>query len=168
MALFTSAPDPKIQAEAEAHRADPPRVIVGSFAALDLAHEALQELYKDGFSPHEAAVVADNLVFESNFTGHFGSLNKALKRSGNGMVVGGVLGIGFGLTSFLTPVVSALALAFYLIVFGGVVGLAVSLFDYMFVVRKRAFEAHNGVYAEQYSVLVVESRAEDARQALTS
>lgn len=166
MGLFDSAPAPEIQAEAKAHAYEQARAIVGTFEDLNLAHEAAEELYKHDFEPVEVTIVADNLIFESSFTGRFGSFNKAFKRSGNGLTIGAVLGVGFGLTSFFTPVVSALSLAFYLTVFGAVVGMAVSLFDYMFIVRKRAFEAHNGVYSEGFSVLVPASRAVEAREAL--
>ena len=166
MGLFNNAPAPEIQAEAKAHAYEQARAVVGTFDDLDLAHEAAEELYKRKFEPLEVSIVADNLIFEGSFTGRFGSFAKAFERSGNGLTIGAVLGIGFGLTSFFTPVVSALSLAFYLTVFGAVVGTAVSLFDYMFVIRKRAFEAHNGVYSEGFSVLVPASRAVEAREAL--
>ena len=158
--------DAELKAEMEAHEFEPSRVVLASFDSFELAHDVVEKLYDKGFEPHDVSVVADNLIFDDRLSGRFGSLFSAFRRSTRGATIGGILGLGFGLTSFFTPVVSALAMALYLIVFGAVVGAAVTFISHMFITRRQAFEAENGVYSDHYSVLVIKPRAVEARAAL--
>jgi hypothetical protein len=74
----------------------------------------------------------------------------------------------FGLLNWITPLVSALNLALYGIVFGAIVGALMGVVFYALSGGQRDFTSVSGMQAERYNVMVDAEVADQAERLLVS
>ena len=96
--------------------------VIATFDDYAGAQAAVDQLSDDGFPVDRVRIVGDGLMVVEDVTGGRDSRRAAGEAAGYGAFVAGWLGLIFGLLDWYDPAQSALALALYGVVFGGVFG----------------------------------------------
>lgn len=139
---------------------------IASFRTYDEAEAAVDRLSDRGFEVDRSAIVAQGLSLVEQVTGRTTSLRAGLSGALNGAVVGVLLGWLLGIFNWAEPVVSALALAFYGLIAGAILGGLVAFAVQLSTGGRRDFRSVSTVSAERYDVMVDDSVAERARELL--
>lgn len=144
----------------------PRREVVATYGTYAEAQSAVDRLADEGFAVERVSIVAEGLRFEEQVTGRKGYGRAALEGFGAGAFPGALIGFVFGLFSLIDPLVSGLVLAFYGLVFGGLLGAVFGLISHAFSGGRRDFSSVGSVRAERYEVVVDEEVADDAARRL--
>lgn len=147
-------------------RAPEARRTIASFQTYGEAEAAVDRLSDCGFEVDRSAIVAQGVSLVEQVTGRTTSLRAGLSGALNGAVVGVVLGWLLGIFNWAEPVVSALALAFYGLIAGAILGGLVGFAVQLSTGGRRDFRTVSTISAERYDVMVDEPVAERARRLL--
>ena len=126
---------------------------VASYATYAEAQRAVDSLADGGFPVEHLTIVADGLQLVEKITGRRGYGDAALSGALSGGLVGAVLGFIFGLFSWVDPLISGLALAFYGFLVGVVAGLVLGLVAHWLSAGRRDFSSVGSVGAQRYEVV---------------
>lgn len=139
---------------------------IASFTTYDEAEAAVDRLSDRGFEVDRSAIVGRGLSVVERVTGRTTALRAGLSGALNGAVVGVLLGWLLGIFNWAEPVVSTVALAFYGLVAGAIVGGLVGFVIQLSTGGRRDFRSMSTMSAERYDVMVDASLAERARELL--
>lgn len=139
---------------------------IASFRTYEEAEAAVDRLADRGFDVERSAIVAQGLSLVEQVTGRTTSLRAGLSGAVNGALVGAILGWLLGVFDWAEPVVSAVALAFYGMIAGAVVGGFVGFVVQLSTGGRRDFTSVSNVSAERYDVMVDDAVAGRARELL--
>ena len=113
-----------------------------------------------------AAIVTQGLSLVEQVTGRTTSLRAGLSGAANGALVGVALGWILGIFNLAEPVVSAVAVAFYGLIAGAILGGLLGFVVQLSTGGRRDFRSVSTVSAERYDVMVDDAFAERARKLL--
>lgn len=142
------------------------RRTIASFPTYREAEAAVDRLSDQGFEVERAAIVAQGLALVEEITGRTTALRAAASGAWNGALVGALVGWILGLFNWVDPLVSAIAVAFYGLIAGAVIGGAVALALHLSIRGRRDFDSVSAVRAERYDVMVDHAVADRARELL--
>lgn len=141
-------------------------VIVESFDHYTDAQAAVDSLADRGFPVDRLFVVARDLVLVEQVTGHRTMWRAAADGAWAGALVGALLGFFFGLFDWVQPLVSAVALAFWGVVLGGVVGAAANGAGHWALRGRRDFSSVTGMEAARFDLMADMETAAQAQALL--
>jgi hypothetical protein len=138
------------------------RRVVASFDTYPEAQRAVDYLSDNGFPVERVTIVGSDLRYVEQVTGRR-SYGKATLEGGlNGAIIGALIGFFFGLFSIGDPVLSAVVLAFWGLIFGAVLGALAGLAAHAMSGGRRDFSSASTFQASRYDVLVDHDEAADA------
>lgn len=142
------------------------REVVRSYSTYGEAQAAVDGLSDNDFPVQHLSIVAEDLQFVEDITGHRGYGTEAARGLVSGALVGALVGFFLGLFSVVDPLVSALALAFYGLLFGGIVGVLFGVAAYWASRGRRDFSSTGSIQAARYHLLAAPHVAADAGRLL--
>ena len=141
-------------------------VVVESFDRYTDAQAAVDSLADRGFPVERLAVAARDLVLVEQVTGHRTMWRAVAEGASAGAVIGALLGFFFGLFDWVQPLVSAVALAFWGILLGGIVGAGVNAAGHWGLRGRRDFSSVTGLEAGRFDLVADTEAAAGARALL--
>jgi len=144
------------------------RRIIASYSTYGEAQRAVDYLSDQRFPVERVAIVAEGLRFEEQVTGRLGWGRALLNGALGGGATGLFIGFIFGLFNWITPLVSALTLAFYGLIFGAIVGALFGLLFYAFSGGQRDFTSVGSIRAQRYDLFTDGDVAAEAERLLTN
>src|SRR5215211_2357957 len=132
------------------------RRIVASYDSYAEAQRAVDYLSDERFPVERVSIVAEDLRFVEQVTGHRGYGQAALGGAASGAVVGAFFGFFLGLLNIFDPVASALILALYGLIFGAILGAILGLISHALMGGQRDFSSISGMEAGRYNVMAAE------------
>ncbi len=145
------------------------RHAVASYRTYAEAERAVDSLADQGFPVERLTILAQDLRLVEDVTGRMGYGRAASENALAGGLVGAVLGFLFGLLSWVDPLISGLALAFYGLVIGAVIGLALGLLTQAVSGGNRNFSSTGSISAGSYELVSDDpDEAKRAAQTLAS
>ncbi len=145
---------------------DEARERIGTYTTYPEAQAAVDSLSDDGFPVEHLSIVAEDLRFVEDITGRRGYSVAAGQSLLAGAIVGALAGYFFGLFSLVDPLISALGLASYGVVFGAVVGTLFGLAGHWASRGRRDFSSSTHVDAGRYHLMADSEVAADASRLL--
>lgn len=140
------------------------RHAVASYTSYAEAERAVDSLADQGFPVGCLTILARDLRLVEEATGRMGYGRAAFEGATAGGLVGALLGFLFGLLSWIDPLTSGLAVAFYCFLIGASIGLVSSLLTHAVFAGNRNFSSRGSISAGSY-VLVADDLDEAERAA---
>jgi hypothetical protein len=144
-----------------------PRIVLGEFSSYADAQRVVDSLSDRRFPFHRVTIVGRDLEYVEQPTGRFGYPEAITRGSFIGGVLGALVGWVFGLFSWVDPLVSGLALAFYGLIIGSIWGAISGGLMHLLRRGRHDFRSVTGMRAKRYEVLVDEEVAEEAARVLS-
>lgn len=141
-------------------------IVIESFDRYTDAQAAVDSLADRGFPVERLSVVARDLVFVEQVTGHQTTWRAAADGVFAGAFVGAVLGFFFGLFDWIEPLVSAVVLAFWGVILGAVVGAVANAVGHWARRGRRDFSSVTGMEAGRFDLMADTETAAEARALL--
>ena len=162
--LYSTGTDSRAKTQSSA----PGAVVVQSFDNYAAAQHVVDSLADRSFPVERLSVVARDLIFVEQVTGHRTIWRAAVDGAWSGAFVGAVLGFLFGLFDWIQPLVSALVLAFWGVVLGAAVGAAMGAAGHWALGGRRDFSSMTSMEAGRYDLVADEETAVEVRAMLRS
>jgi len=147
---------------------EPARQVIATFDNYADAERAVDYLSDQGFEVARVAIVGHDLEYVEQVLGRLNYGGAALRGAVSGAVVGALIGWIFGLLNWLEPLISALVLAGYGLVFSAIVGALFGLLVHALQRGQRDFDSISGLRPKYYDVVADVDVADRALQLLTS
>ena len=147
-------------------RNEPHRRVIATFDDYADAERAVDYLSDQRFEVDKVAIVGRDMEYHEEVLGRLDYGGATLRGAGSGAVVGALSGWIFGLFDWIDPVISALVLACYGILFGAVVGALFGLLVHALQRGRRDFHSVRGVRPRYYDVVADAEVADRAIQLL--
>jgi hypothetical protein len=144
----------------------PARRVVASFSEYAQAQRAVDYLSDQQFPVERVAIVGEGLRLIEQVTGRRTWGKAIVDGLLGGLITGLVLGWLFGAFNLINPLVSAVTLAVWGLIIGGVIGTFAGIIGYAATGGRRDFTSVSTMQADHYNVLVDVERAEDAQRLL--
>ena len=141
---------------------EPARQVIATFDNYGDAERAVDYLSDQRFEVNRVAIVGRELEYVEQILGRMNYGTAALRGAGSGALVGALIGWIFGLFNWIEPLISALVLAGYGLVFGALFGLRV----YALQRGQRDFHSVSGLRPKCYDVVADLEVADRALQLL--
>lgn len=142
--------------------------VLRSFESYPAAEAVVDTLGDRGLPLQKVRIVARDLIFVERPVGRV-TFGRALTDGAwSGAFVGALIGFFFGIFDWFAPVRSALVLAFWGVVLGGVLGAVVAAAGYWNVGSRRDYASVGSIEAGRYDVVVDRSHADEARRLLVA
>lgn len=141
-------------------------VSVASYSTYREAQQAVDKLSDARFPVERSSIVAEGLSFREQVTGRLSWGRAFINGAWTGGITGVFIGAIFGLLSLMSPLASALSLAIYGFFFGAVIGGLFGLLSYAVSGGQRDFTSISGMQAERYQVMVESGWENEARRIL--
>src|SRR5260370_35356251 len=106
---------------------EPARQVIATFDNSADAERAVDYLSDQRFEVNRVAIVGRELEYHEQVLGRLNYGGAALRGAGSGALVGALIGWIFGLFNWIEPLISALVLAGYGLIFGAALGPLVGL-----------------------------------------
>lgn len=148
-------------------RPETSRRTVATYSRYGEAQRAVDYLSDQHFPVERVAIVAEGLKLVEQVTGRLTYGRVAMSGAAGGAFMGGLFGFMLGLFSWISPVISAFQIALYGIVYGSLVGAALSVVFYSLTGGRRDFSSVGGISADRYNVMVDDEAAGEAMRLLT-
>lgn len=141
---------------------------VASYPDYEQAQAAVDSLSDADFPVEHLSIVAEDLQVVEDITGRRGYGGAAWQGFLSGALVGATLGVLFGLLRLVRPVESAFVLAFYGLIFGGILGALSSMAGHWSTKGRRDFSSTSRLQAGRYDVVADAHVAPNAARLLES
>ena len=142
--------------------------VVATYDDYEGAQAAVDRLSDEGFPVEHVRIVGEGLTFVEDVNGRRSYGRAAGESAAYGAWVASFVGLLFGLLDWYDPVVSALELGFYGLVFGGISGALMGLVVHWSTKGKRDFGSTASMRAERFQVMADGNVAADARTRLAT
>ena len=142
--------------------------VIASFENYEDAQRVVDQLADDVFPVDRVRIVGHDLRFMENVIGRRTYGRAAGEGALGGALIAGFLGVLFGLLDWFDPIISALALGLYGVVFGALVGAAIGLLAHAVSGGKRDFASIRSLSAARFDVLADADVADQAREHIVS
>lgn len=143
------------------------RVVVASYPEYAGAQYAVDALSDQRFPVNRLAIVGAGLESFEQVTGRKGYGKAAAGGFATGALIGATVGWLLGLFTVVQPLlVSAIVLALWGVIIGGVIGIALGLIGHAMSRGRRDFSSVSTVRAQRYDVLADVDVADEARRVL--
>lgn len=142
------------------------REVIATYSTYAEAQKAVDFLSDQRFDVTTISIVAEGIQFVEQITGRLNWGRALLNGLTSGALIGAFIGFIFGIFNFFAPLVSALSLAFYGLIFGAALGAVVGLVGYAFSGGDRDFTSVSGMRASRYDVTADPAVAAEAREML--
>ena len=143
-------------------------VVIRSYDRYEDAQRAVDRLADDGFAVERLKVAGEDLSLVEQVTGRRTFQRAAAEGAVAGAIITGLLGVVFGLLNWFDPLISALALGLYGVVFGAAVGSIVGLIGFAMTSGERDFSSRRTLTAQRFDLLADDDIADDARMRLAA
>lgn len=130
------------------------RTTVATYSSYGDAQKAVEALVQRDFPVQKTAIVAQDIRFVEEVVGKRTAVSSAVEGALTGAGIGGLVGFLLGLFSFFHPVVSGFVLAFWGLLLGGAVGLALGVGGHSLALGRRDFASVGGFNAGRFDVVV--------------
>lgn len=141
---------------------------IASFPSYPEAEAAVDALADEGFPVENLSIVAEDLEYVEDITGHSGYADAAFRGLTSGAVIGALLGFFLGLFEVVEPLVSGVVLGLWGLVLGAALGALFGAASMWLSEGRRNFASVSGVRADRYVVLCDPSLAVQAVRLLGS
>ena len=145
----------------------PARQVIATFDTYADAESAVDYLSDQHFTVDKLAIVGRDIELVEQIVGRLNYGWAALRGAAAGALTGALFGWIFGLLDWVQPLLTGLALAFYGLVFGGVVGALLGLLMYALQGGRRDFTSIQSLQPRHYEVLADVEVADEAVRLLT-
>jgi hypothetical protein len=122
----------------------------------------------DNYADARVAIVGRDLEYVEQVLGRLNYGGAALRGAGSGALVGALIGWIFGLFDWIQPLISAVELAGYGLIFGAIVGALIGLLMHALQGGRRDFHSVSGLLPKYYDVVADVEVSDRALQILTS
>lgn len=142
------------------------RVVVATYPEYAGAQYAVDALSDQRFPVDRLAIVGAGLQSFEQVTGRKGYGKAAAEGMATGALIGAGVGLLLGLFTVAQPLVSAIVLATWGVVAGGVIGIVLGLIGHALSRGRRDFSSVSTVRAQRYDVLAEADVADEAQRIL--
>jgi hypothetical protein len=156
---WQAMPPPTVKPEAR-------EAVVASYRSYADAEHAVDTLADHGFPVDHVSIAARDLVLVEQMLEQRSFRKTALVGAAVGAVIGLLVGFGFGLLGWIMPIVSAISLAVWGMVFGGVTGALAAVAMSCTRGPGRGLAGVGRLEASRYDVLTGGADAQEARRIL--
>jgi hypothetical protein len=140
--------------------------LIASYDNYYDAQRAVDRLADQKFPVERLKLVGEGLTYVENVIGRRGYGRAAGEGAVSGALITAFVGLLFGLFSWYDPILSGIALGFWGLLFGAVVGAAFWVLVHAITGGRRDFDSFASMRAERFELLAQADVAEDARALL--